>query len=73
MSRPRSLPTVKIVMGLFSVDRLVVIFPEEAKVGAGLEAWGSGRRPSSSQGKLPGHTPETSCLNSESGLPWLTV
>lgn len=60
-------------MGLFSLDGLVVIFPEEAKAGAGLGAWRSGYRPSSSQCKLPVPTLETNCLNSESGLPRLAV
>lgn len=54
-------------MGLFSLDRLVVIFPEEAKGGAGgwrlgWELGDLGYRPSRSQCKLPVHPPGDNLL-----------
>lgn len=63
-------------MGLFSLDRLAVIFLEKAKRvaggGGGLLGWEPGDlgyRPSRFWCILPGRPPETNCLNSESRPP----
>lgn len=67
-------------MGLFSLDRLVVIFPEKAKRvaggGGGLLGWEPGDlgyRPSRFWCILPGHPPETQLLKFRVSSPWFTV